>query len=81
MRSRVPRDRDASRHDATDIATMDFDGQRRITSVGRFVTEKFAVTGAGGHERNFTSLPADLRARLDEADAAEADATSASLPP
>ena len=40
------------------------DGQQRITSFGRFVTEKFAVTDADGHERNFTSLPADLRARI-----------------
>ena len=40
------------------------DGQQRITSVGRFLTEKFAVTDADGHERNFTSLPADKRERL-----------------
>ncbi len=40
------------------------DGQQRITSVGRFLTEKFAYTGEDGHERNFSSLPADLREKL-----------------
>ena len=40
------------------------DGQQRITSVGRYVTEKFAFPGADGFERNFSSLPADLREKL-----------------
>ncbi len=40
------------------------DGQQRITSVGRFLTEKFAYPGADGHERNFSSLPADLKVKL-----------------
>ena len=40
------------------------DGQQRITSVGRFLTEKFAYPGADGHERNFSSLPADLKEKL-----------------
>ncbi len=40
------------------------DGQQRITSVGRFLTEKFAVMDSDGHERNFTSLAADQRERL-----------------
>ena len=40
------------------------DGQQRITSIGRFLTEKFAHPDADGHERNFTSLPADKKARL-----------------
>lgn len=34
------------------------DGQQRITSIGRFVTEKFAVTTDSG-EHFFTSLPQD----------------------
>ena len=37
------------------------DGQQRITSVGRFVTDKFPYTGADGRERNFTSLPIDQK--------------------
>lgn len=40
------------------------DGQQRITSVGRFVTEKFAILGSDGHERNFSSLPADKREKI-----------------
>lgn len=32
------------------------DGQQRITSLGRFLTEKFAIIDEDGHERNFTSL-------------------------
>ena len=40
------------------------DGQQRITSIGRFLTEKFAVMDSDGHERNFTSLPADKRELL-----------------
>ena len=40
------------------------DGQQRITSVGRFVTEKFAIREPDGHERNFSSLAADKRAKI-----------------
>jgi hypothetical protein len=39
------------------------DGQQRITSIGRFVTSKFAIMD-GGNPRNFVSLPADQRARI-----------------
>ncbi len=35
------------------------DGQQRITSIGRFVTNKFAVKDANGLEQYFSSLPAD----------------------
>lgn len=34
------------------------DGQQRITSIGRFVTNKFAIMD-GGNPKNFDSLPAD----------------------
>ena len=40
------------------------DGQQRITSIGRFLTEKFAILDADGHERNFSSLPADKRDQI-----------------
>lgn len=41
------------------------DGQQRITSVGRFVTGKFAIV-LDGKEQTFTSLPADKRALITE---------------
>jgi hypothetical protein len=40
------------------------DGQQRITSIGRFVTEKFAIQCGDGHERNFSSLPVDKREKI-----------------
>jgi hypothetical protein len=39
------------------------DGQQRITSIGRFVTNKFAIMD-NGNPKNFDSLPADQRARI-----------------
>jgi hypothetical protein len=39
------------------------DGQQRITSIGRFVTNKFAVMD-GPNPQNFDSLPADQRQRI-----------------
>lgn len=41
------------------------DGQQRITSIGRFVTNKFAIMD-GGNPKNFDSLPADQRAKIAE---------------
>jgi len=38
------------------------DGQQRITSIGRFVTNKFAIL-ENGNPKNFDSLPADQQAR------------------
>lgn len=35
------------------------DGQQRITSVGRFVTGKFAVPDSNGHEQYFSGMPAE----------------------
>lgn len=40
------------------------DGQQRITSIGRFLTDKFAYPDPDGHERNFSSLPADKKSLL-----------------
>lgn len=37
------------------------DGQQRITSFGRFVTDKFSYLDANGRERNFSSLPTDQK--------------------
>jgi hypothetical protein len=39
------------------------DGQQRITSIGRFVTNKFAVMD-GNNPQNFDSLPADQQTRI-----------------
>ncbi len=39
------------------------DGQQRITSIGRFVTNKFAIMD-GGNPKNFNSLPADQQDRI-----------------
>lgn len=39
------------------------DGQQRITSIGRFVTGKFAIMD-GGNPKYFDSLPADQKARV-----------------
>ncbi len=39
------------------------DGQQRITSIGRFVTGKFAIR-RDGHEQSFTSLPQEERDKI-----------------
>ena len=39
------------------------DGQQRITSIGRFITNKFAVK-VNGYERNFDSLDKDIQKQL-----------------
>ncbi len=39
------------------------DGQQRITSIGRFVTGKFAIK-VSGKEQTFSSLPKDLQNRI-----------------
>jgi hypothetical protein len=41
------------------------DGQQRITSIGRFVTNKFAIVD-NGNPKNFDSLPADQQAKIRE---------------
>ncbi|MCQ2164839.1 MAG: DUF262 domain-containing protein, partial [Bacteroidales bacterium] len=40
------------------------DGQQRITSIGRYVTGKFAYKDANGMEQYFAGLPEDLRERI-----------------
>jgi len=40
------------------------DGQQRITSIGRFVTEKFAIKDESGLEQIFSGLAADKRAKI-----------------
>lgn len=39
------------------------DGQQRITSIGRFVTNKFSIMDSG-NPKNFDSLPADQQVRI-----------------
>lgn len=40
------------------------DGQQRITSIGRFVTGKFAVKDTNGYEQTFESLAPTLRKKI-----------------
>jgi hypothetical protein len=40
------------------------DGQQRITSIGRFVTGKFAVKDSNGYEQTFDSLAPNLREKI-----------------
>lgn len=40
------------------------DGQQRITSIGRFVTEKFAIKDKFGMEQYFTGLPKEEQEKL-----------------
>jgi len=44
------------------------DGQQRITSFGRFVSDKFAIKDQNGLEQNFSSLPQDLKDIILDAD-------------
>src|SRR6185503_11717580 len=39
------------------------DGQQRVTSIGRFVTNKFAIMD-NGNPKNFDSLPADQQTKI-----------------
>jgi 5-methylcytosine-specific restriction endonuclease McrA len=43
------------------------DGQQRITSLGRYVKDKFAVKDENGLEQYFTSLPTDKQTKVNEA--------------
>ncbi|MBI5283823.1 MAG: DUF262 domain-containing protein [Chloroflexi bacterium] len=43
------------------------DGQQRITSIGRFVTNKFAVMDDSDNPQNFDSLPAEKQKRIKDA--------------
>ncbi|MFC2175341.1 HNH endonuclease family protein [Bacteroidota bacterium] len=43
------------------------DGQQRITSIGRYVTNKFAVKDDNGMEQYFDGLPADKQKKIAEA--------------
>lgn len=43
------------------------DGQQRITSVGRFVTGKFAIR-SGGKEQTFSSLPKDQQDKINQSE-------------
>ena len=40
------------------------DGQQRITSFGRFITEKFAIKDENGMEQYFRSLPTDKQSKI-----------------
>ena len=40
------------------------DGQQRITSIGRFVTDKFAIKDENGMEQYFTGMAADKQVNI-----------------
>ena len=40
------------------------DGQQRITSVGRFITDKFSILDENKNRQMFSSLPADKQAKI-----------------
>ena len=40
------------------------DGQQRITSIGRYITEKFAIKDSNGVEQYFTGLAEDLQKKI-----------------
>ena len=44
------------------------DGQQRITSFGRFVTGKFAITDVNGMQQYFSGLPKDQQDKIMDAD-------------
>ncbi|MHC6203621.1 HNH endonuclease family protein [Breznakiellaceae bacterium SP9] len=44
------------------------DGQQRITSIGRFTTNKFAIKDQNNKEQYFRSLPSDLQTKIMESD-------------
>lgn len=41
------------------------DGQQRVTSLGRFVTGKFAIKDVDGNEQYFSGMAADKRAKIE----------------
>ena len=43
------------------------DGQQRITSIGRFYTNKFSIVDEKGKPQTFDSLPTDKRKIIEEA--------------
>lgn len=51
-------------HIVSDEKLEVLDGQQRITSLGRFVTDKFAIRDGQGHEQYFSGLAADKQARV-----------------
>lgn len=42
------------------------DGQQRITSIGRFVTGKFAIVDEQGREQTYSSLPEEIQEKIRE---------------
>jgi len=44
------------------------DGQQRITSVGRFVTDKFGILDENKRSQKFNSLPADKQKKIMESE-------------
>ena len=51
-------------NDVSDSKFEILDGQQRITSIGRFVTNKFSMKDEHGREQRFNSLPSDKRSKI-----------------
>ena len=52
-------------HKVSDNKFEVLDGQQRITSMGRFITEKFAIKDENGMPQNFSGLAPDKRAKIE----------------
>lgn len=49
----------------TDTGQLEvLDGQQRITSFGRYVTDKFAITDSNGMQQYFSGLPVDKQVKI-----------------
>ena len=51
-------------NNVTDDKFEVLDGQQRITSIGRFTTNKFAIKDENGNEQYFTSLPEEKQNKI-----------------
>ncbi|MCL2303860.1 MAG: DUF262 domain-containing protein [Planctomycetaceae bacterium] len=55
-------------NDTTEDQSEVLDGQQRITSVGRFITGKFAIVDENGYHQVFSSLTPDKRTKIMESE-------------
>ena len=55
-------------NDVTEDKFEVLDGQQRITSIGRFITGKFAILDENKRQQTFSSLPADKQAKIMESE-------------
>jgi len=55
-------------NDVTEDQFETLDGQQRITSIGRFVTDKFAILDENKHRQIFSSMTADKQTKIMESE-------------